>query len=331
MSDKGAGEYKCIGEIHSNASIRCNMEVRYMIFILILLGVLTTVLAGHIFIYRRQVARLCRQLAFINNNVTQARPQVDINPKELKDLVEQICILNDRLNETRISSMRQDEALRETIANLSHDIRTPLTSLDGYFQLLLAEGVTQDKKEYYVEIIKSRLESLSGMLDELFTYAKLQDPNYAIELMPMDMAAVTAEVLLSFYDDIKKNGDSPAIEIPEEEITINCSRSAYVRIIQNIIKNAIMHGRNLSVKMHKNRDEAIIICSDEPLNSDVRIDTNRVFDRFYKADKARSGKGSGLGLAIAKELTEKMGGRICARYEDGIFSVEIAFPVIRAE
>ena len=299
-----------------------------MIIILILHGILTIVLSGHIFIYRRQVAKLCRQLEFINNNITQAEPQVDINPTELKGLVEQIRILNDRLNETRISCMRQDEALRETIANLSHDIRTPLTSLDGYFQLLLSEGITQEKKEHYVEIIKSRLESLTGMLDELFTYAKLQDPNYVIELMPMDMAAVSAEVLLSFYDDIKKNGDSPVVEIPEEEIIINCSKSAYIRIIQNIIKNAIMHGRNLNVKMFKNQAEAIIICSDEPLNSDVKIDPTRVFDRFYKADKARSGKGSGLGLAIAKELTEKMGGKIAARYENGIFSIEIAFPLV---
>lgn len=299
-----------------------------MIIILILLGILTIVLSGHIIIYRRQVAKLCRQLAFINNNITQARPQVDISPSELKGLVGQICILNDRLNETRISCMHQDEALRETIANLSHDIRTPLTSLDGYFQLLLTEGITQEKKEHYVEIIKSRLESLTEMLDELFTYAKLQDPNYVIELMPMDMAAVTAEVLLSFYDDISKNADSPQIEIPDEEIRINCSKSAYIRIIQNIIKNAIMHGRNLNVKMFKKQEEAVIICSDEPLNSDVRIDTEKVFDRFYKADKARSGKGSGLGLAIAKELTEKMGGRIAARYENGVFSIEIAFRVM---
>ncbi|MBO4416018.1 MAG: HAMP domain-containing histidine kinase [Lachnospiraceae bacterium] len=296
-----------------------------MIIAVILLGILVVVLLGHILIYRRQVAELCRQLAFINNNRTQAEPQVDINLPELNDLVRQIKILNDRFKETEIMFMRQDEALRETIANLSHDIRTPLTSLDGYFQLLSAEGVTQERKEYYADIIRSRLTSLTEMLDELFTYAKLQDPNYEIELMPMDMAAVTAEVLLSFYDDISKNGDSPVVEIPDEAITINCSKSAYTRVIQNIVKNALMHGRNLSVKMYKNSGEAIVVCSDEPLSSDVQIDINRVFDRFYKADKARSGKGSGLGLAISKELVQKMGGRIEARYDNGIFAIEAAF------
>ncbi|MCR5322246.1 MAG: HAMP domain-containing histidine kinase [Lachnospiraceae bacterium] len=298
-----------------------------MIIAIVLLGILIIVLLGHIIIYRRQVAQLCRQLAFINTNKTRAEPQVDINLPELNKLVEQIRILNERLKETQINCLRQDEALRETIANLSHDIRTPLTSLDGYFQLLSAEGVTQERKEYYTGIIRSRLESLSEMLDELFTYAKLQDPNYEIELMPMDMTAVTAEVLLSFYDDIKKNGDSPQIELPDEVITINSSKSAYTRIIQNIVKNALMHGRNLSVKMFRESGEAVVICSDEPLNSDVRIDIDRVFDRFYKADKARSGKGSGLGLAISKELVIKMGGRIEARYENGIFAIEIAFPV----
>ncbi|MBR4724443.1 MAG: HAMP domain-containing histidine kinase [Lachnospiraceae bacterium] len=298
-----------------------------MIIALILLGILAVILLGHMLIYRRQVAGLSRQLAFINQNKTQAQPQVDLHAPELNELVRQISILNDRLKNTELTFFRQDEALRETIANLSHDIRTPLTSLDGYFQLLSAEGVSQEKKEYYVGIIKSRLESLTAMLDELFTYAKLQDPNYDIETAPMDMTAVTAETLLSFYDDIKKNGEDPQINIPEKSIEIRCNKGAYIRIIQNIIKNALVHGKNLTVKLCEDNGEAVFACGDELLNADEHIDITRVFERFYKADKARSGKGSGLGLAISKELTEKMGGRIEAACEAGVFTITLAFPL----
>ena len=300
-----------------------------MIIALILLGILVVILSGHILIYRRQVAELCRQLAFINNNRTQAEPQVDINPPELTGLVQQIQILNKRLKDTEIRYMRQDEALRETIANLSHDIRTPLTSLDGYFQLLSAEGVTRDKKEYYSGIIKSRLESLGSMLDELFTYAKLQDPDYEIEMTPTDMTAVTAETLLSFYDDIKRNGDEPKIEIPDETLMISCNKGAYTRVVQNIIKNALVHGRNLSVRLYRSGDEAVLCCSDQLLNNDEHIDTSRVFERFYKADKARSTKGSGLGLAISKEFVVKMNGRIEAVCENGLFTITVAFAVLQ--
>ena len=298
-----------------------------MVIALILTGILAVILLGHIFIYRRQVAGLGRQLAFINQHDTQARPQVDLHAPELNELTEQINILNDRLKSTELKYFRQDEALRETIANLSHDIRTPLTSLDGYFQLITADGVTPDKKEYYAGIIKSRLESLTGMLDELFTYAKLQDPNYEIENTPMDMTAVTAETLLSFYDDIRKNGGDPLVDIPEKVIDIKCNKGAYIRVVQNVIKNALVHGKNLSVKLYEENGEAVFECGDELLNPDEQIDAGRVFERFYKADKARSGKGSGLGLAISKELTEKMGGRIEAACAEGVFTIRVAFPL----
>ena len=88
-----------------------------------------------------------------------------------------------------------------------------------------------------------------------------------------------------------------------------------------------MHGKNLAVKLCEDNGEAVFACGDELLNTDEHIYITRVFERFYKADKARSGKGSGLGLAISKELTEKMGGRIEAVCEAGVFTIIVAFPL----
>lgn len=299
-----------------------------MTIALVLVSILAVILLVHMVIYRRQVAKLCRQLAFINNNNTQAQPQVDLSSPELRELTQQITILNNKLKETELMYFRQDEALRETIANLSHDIRTPLTSLDGYFQLLSASDQTQEKKEYYAGIIRSRLENLTEMLDELFTYAKLQDPNYEIETASMDMTAVTADTLLSFYEDIQKNSDDPQIDISEQALIVSCNKGAYTRIIQNIIKNALVHGRNLGVKLSESDGEAVFECSDEPLAGAEQIDVSRVFERFYKADKARSTKGSGLGLAISKELVTKMGGKIEAKYAGGVFSIVVGFKIV---
>ncbi len=276
-------------------------------------------------IYRRQVMKLGRLLAFMNENKTQLQPDVDINARELNELIAQIRRMNDRLKENELSHMRQDEALRETIANLSHDIRTPLTSLDGYFQLLCAPEITQEKKDYYTGIIKSRIASLTEMLDELFTYARLQDPNYEIETGVIDITPVTAETVISFYDEIRKTGNEPVIEIPEEPLTIKADRGAYVRIVQNIVRNALVHGKSLSVKLAREGSKVVFTCSDEILSSEENVDISRVFDRFYKADHARSSKGSGLGLSISKELTEKMGGRIEAACEDRVFTIRVAF------
>ena len=222
--------------------------------------------------------------------------------------------------------MKQDAALRETITNLSHDIRTPLTSLDGYFQLLASEKTDQAKKEYYLGIIRNRIESLNSMLDELFTYAKLQDINYSIELSELDITAVTADILMSFYDELTERCEEPVVILPEEPVLIKGNKEAYTRVVQNIIRNALIHGRNIKVSLKREGTDVIFDCSDELLNPDTIIDTSRIFDRFYKANKARTNaKGSGLGLAISKELVERMGGRISAECNDGIFTIRIVF------
>ncbi len=291
------------------------------------LSVIILILIARDIIYRRQVKKLCRLLRFMNENKTMQQPTVDINAKELNELADQIKIMNDRLKETEIKHLRQDEALRETIANLSHDIRTPLTSLDGYFQLLGSPEITPDKREYYTGIIKSRIASLNDMLDELFTYARLQDPNYEIETAPTDITGITAETVISFYDDIKKIGNEPVIDISEDPLVVNADRNSYVRIVQNIIKNALVHGKSLKVSLFKENGKACFVCSDEVLGDASAVDVKRVFDRFYKADGARSSKGSGLGLAISKELTEKMGGEISAACEKGIFTISVEFPL----
>ncbi|MCR4992178.1 MAG: HAMP domain-containing histidine kinase [Lachnospiraceae bacterium] len=276
-------------------------------------------------IYRRQVEGLCRQTAFLNENKTELKIGMDLNAKELKELAEEIQKLSDNFNKTKVELYRQDEALRETIANLSHDIRTPLTSLDGYFQLLASENLTAEKKQQYLTIIKSRIVSLNDMLNELFTYAKLQDVNYHIELGSLDIVPITADTLVSFYDDIAAMGDEPIIELPEEPVMIQGNREAYTRAVQNIIKNALMHGKKLQVSLKEIDGHAVFSCSDELLNPDTKIDTSRIFDRFYKADAARNTKGSGLGLAITRELVERMGGKSEANVENGRFEIRLIF------
>ena len=297
----------------------------WFIISIVLCIMLIISLVYHI-IYRRQVEGLSRQTAFLNEKKTELKINTDLNAKELKSLAAEIRRLNDSFNETKISLMKQDAALRETITNLSHDIRTPLTSLDGYFQLLASEKIDQDKKEHYLGIIRNRIESLNSMLDELFTYAKLQDINYSIELSEIDITAVTADILMSFYDDIAGRGEEPVVSLPDEQVLINGNKEAYTRVVQNIIRNALVHGKNLSVSLRREASDVIFECSDELLNPDTVIDTSRIFDRFYKADKARTNaKGSGLGLAITKELVERMGGKISAECREGRFSIRVLF------
>ena len=142
----------------------------------------------------------------------------------------------------------------------------------------------------------------------------------------MDINALTADILMSFYDDITERGETPEVELPENPVIINGNKDAYTRVVQNIIKNALVHGKNLKVSLKNEDGKAEFACSDELENPETRIDTSKIFDRFYKADKARTNaKGSGLGLAITKELVERMGGSISAGFNDGIFTITVVF------
>lgn len=277
--------------------------------------------------YRRQVKELSRQLEFINNEKTEMDIVTDISAKELKKITEDINILKNKLKCTEKEYKSQDAALRETITNLSHDIRTPLTSLDGYLQFLEDKDLSEEKRKYYLDIINNRIRSLKDMLNELFTYAKLQDANYEIELSELDVTSLTAEIMVSFYDDIAGKGEEPEIHLPEEPVFIKGNREAYTRVVQNIIKNALVHGKNLCITLKSEAAGTIFECRDELMDPETVVDTARIFDRFYKADKARTNaKGSGLGLAITKELVERMGGQVSAECENGIFSIRVVLP-----
>lgn len=214
--------------------------------------------------------------------------------------------------------------LKDTIINLSHDIRTPLTSLDGYFQLLLKSDEPEEQ-EQYAAIIRERLSSLKEMLDELFTYAKLTNRAYEIELSPCAVNEVLLSVLFSFYEDIKQRGMEPMLEIPEQDISIQANEPALRRTFQNILKNAIEHGKNhLSIQLLTTSD-TVQICFENDYQTSEPVDSEKVFDRFYKADDARNKTSTGLGLSIAKELVERMNGSINSAVKNHDFIILITF------
>ena len=136
-------------------------------------------------LYRRQVKKTCRQLAFLKEQKTNMRLTADLPFPELNELTDGVNSVLDLSREMRQEAQKNETDLKETITNLSHDIRTPLTSLDGYFQLLI-QSESEEERLRYIEIIKARIGSLKEMLEELFTYTKLQDAEYELETECVD-------------------------------------------------------------------------------------------------------------------------------------------------
>lgn len=246
---------------------------------------------------------------------------------ELQDLIDEINEMLTRVKKTEIESIRSEKQFKETITNLSHDIRTPLTSLDGYVQLM-NEAKSEEEREQYLAVVRGRIKNLKDMLEELFTYTKLQNDNYEIEMKPIDFSKIVYDTALSFYNDFKEKQIEPEIEFCEDKLLINGNEGALQRVLQNIIKNALTHGTNtLKMTLFEANGRVHFCCQNGVRNKDD-IDIDMVFTRFYKADVARSKQSSGLGLAIAKGFVERMNGEIHASLVDDAFCVEIVFDEI---
>lgn len=295
------------------------------IAVIVLLILLILVLILHIS-FRRQVGGLVRQLRFVKENETRMRLTSSNDYKELKQLIEEINDLVESVEIKKIALCEKENQISETITSLSHDIRTPLTSLDGYFQLLSNDNIENEDRERYLTVIKSRIDALNSILDELFTFAKLNDDSFTLETKRVNLTEIVTVAAFSFYEDFRKTGTEPVIDIPDKTIYINGNEEALMRVFQNIMKNALMHGTDIKITLTEVEGYTWYTCENKS-DKAIEIDTDHIFDRFYKADKSRNAKGTGLGLSIAKGLCERMKGEISAKTENDSFSITVKFPL----
>lgn len=273
--------------------------------------------------YRRQVRDICRQLAFLMKNDSNMLITGDVGFGGLKELMDMLNQLLMGRKKEQKKYLEKEQMISDTYTNLSHDIRTPLTSLNGYFQLLEQCDNVEEQK-HYMDIIQERIHSLKEMLEELFLFTKLKNESYHLELKRCCINQILKQTIFSYYEEWTAKGIDPNIYITERALYISGNESVLQRLFQNVIKNALDHGsKGIGISLEEQEKKVLIKIWNEVENP--KIDPEKVFERFYKADEARSRTSSGLGLSIAKELTEKMHGGISAKLADNIFCIEIVF------
>ena len=289
------------------------------------LSVLILILIGILISYKRQVKDICRQLRFLQECDSNMLITTEMKKGHIGELAELLNTLLKERKKGRADYQKKEQMIADIYTNLSHDIRTPLTSLDGYFQLLEETQEENDRKRY-IQIIQERTESLKEMLEELFTYTKLQNGTYELKLEPQNVGQILKETVFSYYDDWAEQEISPQFEITEEPVWIRGNKQALRRTIQNIIKNGLDHGnKEIRIQLSRNEKQMELVFQNK-IEPGEQIDISRVFERFYKADKARSKSSTGLGLSIAKGFVEKMHGEIAAEIKEDWFCIKISFP-----
>jgi signal transduction histidine kinase len=240
----------------------------------------------------------------------------------LKILIVKINKLIERLQKTNDHNQRSEEAKKKMISNISHDLRTPLTSMLGYLELILEDrniedrrkALSEKKKEEYLRIVYNKGNYLYDLMEEFFQVSKLDSNDMRLEMKKINISEVIRENIISFFNEIQKLDIQPEINIPDEDFYVLGDEKALNRIFTNLINNALKHGIKatiIGVKLNCDEKNIIIDIYDNGAGiPDNEI--NYVFDRLYIVEKSRSlnTKGSGLGLTIVKKLVEALGGKI---------------------
>lgn len=296
----------------------------------ILIGVLlaaVVMLAMRLWRYRRQIDRLLEQISLLEQEDTNYCLSSCCSVGRTEKLIHELNRVWDQ-NRERMRSLRQgNRSYRESIIGISHDIRTPLTSAKGYTQMLRNGSVTDEgKRQSYIDKVGQRIDDVVDMLEQLFEYARVEAGEKTFESERLNLGNLLANTISLFYDDFMRTGCEPAVHVSEEPVWIEADADGIKRILENVIKNALVHGKGeYRLSLDRQEDSAVIIMSNLT-DSIQKDDMDRIFDRFYTTDQSRTRKTTGLGLSIVKQFTEAMGGKVTANLAGGVFTIQIVFP-----
>ncbi|AUN18265.1 two-component sensor histidine kinase [Clostridium botulinum] len=247
-----------------------------------------------------------------------------------KELVREINIFLDRYQSISIDNKNYKEHHQKMISNISHDIRTPLTALMGYVDLLSDNSITKEKKEEYISIIRERGTTLKDLMEEFFQMAKLECNDVEITIEKFNISEVVRKNIITFMNEINERNITPEINIGDEEVFALGDKNYTSRIITNLISNSLKYGYEgnvIGIDLKEDNKSVILSIWDKGKGID-KNELPYIFDRLYTGEKSRnrSFQGSGLGLSIVKNMTQHMNGSITAQsipYEKTIFTVNI--------
>lgn len=257
---------------------------------------------------------------------SNARLTVTVPGRAPEELAAAVNAQLDAIQDERIEGMQRTEEFRRDLSALAHDVRTPLMGARGHIQLALdgmrgnRAGAGEDAR--HLEAALGRLDDMRMLLDQLFAYARANDPDSRSELEPVAVHPLLAEILLGHYPEFEERGWEPTVRFEDESLTVDADRAALGRILENLTSNALRYGA--AAPSVTQTGPRVTFSNEVDAATAKRLDVGRMFRRFYQADGARSGNGSGLGLAVARSLAESMGMTLSASLDGTTLSVTLA-------
>ncbi|HAT4227083.1 TPA: HAMP domain-containing histidine kinase [Clostridium perfringens] len=261
----------------------------------------------------KEINRLTLELKKLNSEGKIEKLRLSLPNKNIENLIIEINTLIDDKRKMENIYKEKDMELREAIANMSHDLRTPLTSIMGYVYLLNDDKLDKEERKEYLKIIEKRSLVLNDLITNFYGLSRIQADQYEIKFKPVNLELVLGEIIAAFYETLDYKFGEPEVNIEEGLGPVLGDKQALNRIFTNLIENIIKHGEG-EVKISLKKKNKYIVMEFSNKAEDLESkDVNRIFEKFFTKDRMRTGQNTGLGLAIVKLLVEKQGQKIEAK------------------
>lgn len=271
-----------------------------------------------LFLFLQDIKKINQQIDYKNQTGSHFEVAIQSSLPAVKQLQNKINALYATIDQTKETSLHKEKEMQTMMSGISHDIRTPLTSMRGYLRLL-EQTNNELEKQKYLQTIDFRLESLQSILEDLFIHSKINDSDYQLTMEDIEIYPLVCKILASFYYDFEKKNVEPIITFSNERFILHSNKELFTRMVQNIINNALKHGDNYFEI--KEIDGTLIFVNN--IKDQDNIDPKRLFDRFYKADLSRHNDSTGLGLSIVKNIVMLHNWKIEADLKENQLAIKI--------
>lgn len=299
--------------------------MRYLCILLIIILILLMI---KIILLYRALKQASTQMDEIEKHPERNRELKGIQTdRRVEELLKRINGIYQARQQERIVYQRRETQIRREIENISHDLRTPLTSILGYINLMGDPDIKEEERQEYRDIIDKRARILQGFINDFYEISRMEGEDYPLMLEMLPVQMMLSEAAVAYYHEFENRRIRVLVELEDKQSIIIADKIQFNRILNNLIQNALKYAREQFVIRQYTVGGKCILLFINDKNEMTRDELKRIFDRFYTGDQARSQGGSGLGLTITKLLVEKMKGSIEARFDNDLFIVEVSWPV----
>jgi len=292
-----------------------------MVTAIVLLVVIICILLFLIIAQNRELSSIIKQMKYIGSKDTNILVRSERGLAN--GLINEINVMLKEIRQIRAVYKQKNHDLEQMITNISHDLRTPLTSAMGYINIIQNSEMSDEEKKRELDIVEKRLIRLEELINSFFEFSKIVSSGKKPELSQINLISVLEESIVHYYDDYSSRERQIILRCDKHKLMINSNTGMLMRIFDNLIGNSLKHGNGDLIVTVLGDNEIKIIFENEP---EIRnVDYDHIFDEFYTTDISRTKGNTGLGLAIAKQFTEMLGGEINAEPHEDIFRVSIRF------